>query len=347
VWTAIRPNSRSLATSQGKGIDHPSAKASALMESIECWHAERARGVLRHESPEALASEGGVVDVDALPRVRRAPISRNAPVLWIEGWDLLADRRAWVPYECVSLNFVAGDATPPPSFAMSSNGLASGNDRLEAIAHALGEVIERDATASAEREGDATRRRVDLATVDDDVCAELLERIARAGLEVCVWDQTSRAGVPTYAASIFEAPSDARWRRVGGAAGHGSHLDPSVALARALSEAVQTRLTVISGSRDDLLPSQYRRAASFDSLERKWRLASSEAAAVSARAHTSRATDSFEGDVAQLLAALRTIGIEQAVVVDLTREDIGVPVVKVIVPGLDCGGGAPRARGAL
>jgi ribosomal protein S12 methylthiotransferase accessory factor len=43
VYTAIRPNARSLATSEGKGLDDASAKASALMESIESWHAEHIR----------------------------------------------------------------------------------------------------------------------------------------------------------------------------------------------------------------------------------------------------------------------------------------------------------------
>ena len=38
---ACRPNSRSLAVAQGKGLDMDSAKASAVMESVEGYHAER------------------------------------------------------------------------------------------------------------------------------------------------------------------------------------------------------------------------------------------------------------------------------------------------------------------
>ena len=41
VVMAMRPNSRSVAVSQGKGVDLDAAKASALMESVESWHAER------------------------------------------------------------------------------------------------------------------------------------------------------------------------------------------------------------------------------------------------------------------------------------------------------------------
>lgn len=50
VYTAIRPNSRSLATSQGKGFDADSAKASARMESIETWHAEQIQKPLYWDS---------------------------------------------------------------------------------------------------------------------------------------------------------------------------------------------------------------------------------------------------------------------------------------------------------
>ncbi len=41
VVMACRPNSRSLAVSQGKGMDLDAAKVSAAMESIENYHAER------------------------------------------------------------------------------------------------------------------------------------------------------------------------------------------------------------------------------------------------------------------------------------------------------------------
>ena len=45
--------------------------------------------------------------------------------------------------------------------------------------------------------------------------------------------------------------------------------------------------------------------------------------------------DSFDADVAWELAALRSIGISEVVAVDLTREEFGIPVVRVIVPGLE------------
>src|SRR5438270_10686599 len=43
VVMVVRPNARSLAVSQGKGIDLPAAQASGLMESVEAFHAEHVR----------------------------------------------------------------------------------------------------------------------------------------------------------------------------------------------------------------------------------------------------------------------------------------------------------------
>src|SRR5713226_979938 len=40
VAVAVRPNSRSVSVSQGKGLDLPQAMASALMEACEGFHAE-------------------------------------------------------------------------------------------------------------------------------------------------------------------------------------------------------------------------------------------------------------------------------------------------------------------
>lgn len=86
VYVAVRPNSRALATAQGKGIDVDAAKASALMESIESWHGERIDRPLRYESFRALRRSTAVVDVTELPRRANSVLRLDTPMLWIEGW---------------------------------------------------------------------------------------------------------------------------------------------------------------------------------------------------------------------------------------------------------------------
>src|SRR5262249_31766815 len=81
VYVSVRPTSRALSTSQGKGFDDASAKASALMESIETWHAERVRVPLVHDSYAALRRAGeAAVEPTRLPLTPRSAVRPNAPL---------------------------------------------------------------------------------------------------------------------------------------------------------------------------------------------------------------------------------------------------------------------------
>jgi ribosomal protein S12 methylthiotransferase accessory factor len=345
VFTAIRPNARSLATSQGKGLDEDSARASALMESIEVWHAEHIRLPLHWDSYLALGDYATVIDITALPRREGGPPRLDVPLLWVEGYDLLRQRTTWVPHESVTANYVS----PPgfsPTFSMSTNGLASGNHLLEAVVHGLCEVIERDAESLWRASDDF--RLLDLDTVDDPGCRQVIERVERAGVRVAAWDLTSDLGIPAYGALLLEGPNQPNGRGLGVHYGFGCHLSSGIALLRALTEAAQTRVTYIAGSRDDFFRHDYQQSTD-ESLVTG---IEAELDAAPARQDFTRrpslASDSFQQDLAALLGALTRVGIDSAAVVDLTKPEIGIPVVKVVVPGLDvpfrpeCGRG-PRA----
>ena len=45
--------------------------------------------------------------------------------------------------------------------------------------------------------------------------------------------------------------------------------------------------------------------------------------------------DDFLADIKHVMARLKAAGLDRVIVVDLTRGEIGVPVVRVIVPGLE------------
>jgi YcaO-like protein with predicted kinase domain len=331
VCVAIRPNARSLATSQGKGLDIDAAKASALMEAIEFWHAEHVRAPLCRESYAVLAAGEDVLDPSQIPLRPGAAFVATTPRLWVSGWDLLRERAVWVPHDCVAVD----DLEPHGGavFSQTSNGLASGNHLLEAAVHGLCEVIERDAEVLWRLSDDS--RRVDLATVDDPSCAEVLARLAAAGVYTAVWDITSDVGVPAYTCMLTSSPQARGWRSVGFYNGFGAHLSPAVALLRALTEAVQTRLTYISGSRDDVFPAQYADANDPEAMQEVWKELQGDTPTVDFGARRSLATDTFDGDLQVILEALRRVGIASAAVVDLSRPELGVPVVKVVVAGLE------------
>jgi ribosomal protein S12 methylthiotransferase accessory factor len=333
VYMAIRPNARSLSTSQGKGLDAASAKASALMEALEFWHAEFIDLPLRWDSYQHLRTMAPVADVSALPLRKGAKFRSDHPCLWIEGFDLLQSRSAWVPHEVVSLNFVNPEGYRPVFYG-GSTGLASGNHILEAVVHGLCEAIERDAMTLWEISD--SMRQVDLSTVKAPLCVEVLSILERAGVHAVAWNLTSDVGVPVYSALIIDTPDyPNRWRQQAVYTGYGCHLSPAVALLRALTEAAQARLTTIVGSRDDMLRRTYRNITDNSRLQEIWEEISHPPTVEDFVVQTSLATDSFEDDLATLLDRLRTVGIEEVIAVDLTREEFGVPVVKVIVPGLE------------
>ena len=247
VVMVCRPNARSSAVFHGKGVDLAAAKASGLMEAIETWHAEHVALPLRFGSIAELRAAAPVAAVERLPRAAGSDLRDDLPMLWVEGRDLGRDRPVWLPFDVVH----ASSAIPgPPSsgcFATSTNGLASGNHKLEATSHALCEVIERDAMNLWRRLHPTLqdRTRLDLATVGDPLCRAVLERIDGAGLDLVAWDITSDVGVAAFQAMAIDRTEEIA--HVG--FGAGCHPASEIALLRALTEAVQVRTTYIAGSR--------------------------------------------------------------------------------------------------
>lgn len=332
VFVAVRPLARSVVTSMGKGLDVASARASALMESVETWHAEHLDLPLRHGSAASLRRLSvPVIDPLSLPLAAGARPEQVQAGTWVEGYDLLRDRPAWVPLDAVSMDFTGVRPDAAPGLLRDSNGLASGNHPVEAAVHALCEIVERDATARWRAGPDL--RRVDLATVTDPSCRHLLDRLAEAGIRVAVWDVTSHVGIPAYGCVLLQHPSAALWYNAGVHDGFGCHLSPAVAMARAVTEAVQTRMAYICGVREDIGRAELAAAADLDVMTRVWRELDHVPAAVAFRTADASGAD-VRADLDAVLGALAAAGCEHAVVVDLSRPAVGVPVVKALVPGL-------------
>jgi YcaO-like protein with predicted kinase domain len=344
VAMAHRPNSRSLSVSPGKGLDLQAAKVSALMEAVEGWHAENAKLPLVLGSVSEIARAHRPIDLAGLPRQSVRPLERHRQLLWTEGRDLLSGESVLVPYELVHMNYTL--PLPPSSGAwlLSSNGLASGNHALEALAHALCELIERDAMSLFHARDAAWRDgcRIELDTVDDPDCRAMLRKLSDAGVEAAVWDVTSDVGVPVFACEIVDRdPSEGRPFLPG--TGAGAHPSRSIAFLRALSEAAQTRLTTVAGARDDLRVAQYVRSLDRES----WRAALRRVSGNGHRRFASTpdaAHESFDDDVLWLLGRLASVGIEQVVAVDLSQSELDLAVVRVIIPGLE---GPHDSAGAL
>ena len=325
-----RPDAPTLTVSGGKGFTTLAAMVSAGMEAVEIWHAENARVEMITDSHAALAAAGRTVPEHQLALTNHSLFDRHRPEPWALGWDLVAQRQLAVPYALVNMGSTSRIRRRRwMPFASGSNGLAGGNHILEALAAALYEVVERDAVACSRAADGGLRRRVDLSTVTDPLVRSLIDRFDRAGVSPYVFDCTVDTEIPTYMAVV----ADRRDPSMGLYRGYGAHLDPSIAMIRAVTEAAQARLLLIAGSRDDYFTRDQRmnrflgdgRRDAFEAIP----------AIVSADAHRNAATSSFGADVTTVLERLRIAGLESAVVVDLTDPELEIPVVRVLVPGLE------------
>lgn len=335
VVQVCRPNARSLSVSQGKGLTLAAAKASGIMEAIELHHAERVELPLRRASYREMQLEARLVHVAGLLHVPNSLFHDDRRLLWVPGFDVLRKTTVWLPHESVHMDFVVPLPGGSGCFFMSSNGLASGNHPLEALCHSLCELIERDALAQWLKLDQATREltRIDPASIGDGACQRLLERFTRTQIEVALWDITSPFQVAAVHCLVREAPSST-WRRVDPATGTGCHPDKYIALQRALTEAAQSRLTGIAGSRDDLVgPSQdpgghRRRGATAGPFP------GNESPKRSLTDMPHHPEDCLVAEANWLVERLAQGGSREVVVVDLSRPGLDLAVVKTVVPGL-------------
>ncbi len=345
-FAAVRPREPrgGISYYSGKGSSRARARVGAMMEAIERFSGERCDLPVVVASYAQLGRDAPAVDPAALvvPRVRA--VGPESVFEWVVGHDLLADRPTYVPLEAVVSPYRSRIGRA--HLYTSSNGLAAGNTRVEALRSALCEVNERDAmalyhAATTLRHGVARL----MAASDRDAspplrdgyplidprgmparAARVYRRLVAAGFKVYLRDITSDLGIATIECSIAETLGPRRFEAF---SGYGCHPDARVALARALLEAAQSRVTSIQGGREDLPDRQGRDAAGDPDLVLGGGATLPFAAVVT---HEDR---NLVASTRWLLGRFRAAGFAQVVAVDLTRPEVGVPVVRVVVPGAE------------
>jgi ribosomal protein S12 methylthiotransferase accessory factor len=249
VHASVRPRGQLLSVHAGKGLRAVESRTGALMEAVEFALAEA--DSLRE--PDARAT---LADLQAAWPGRLAPI-RFAPRVdatlaatevwpavaceWLE-WGEATLQGVRLPDELVRLP--GSRRQGPSAFPWSTNGLASGNTVDEATLHGLFELLERDSLA-LNHARDASRLLDEL----PEPFAAMRGQWARDGVELIVREIPNEFGLACFSALLHEEASvDVNLSR-----GSGLHLDRSIALARAISEAAQARLSTLHGGRDDIV----------------------------------------------------------------------------------------------
>ncbi len=335
VAFATRPNSHTLSVFQGKGIDNDAAMTSAAMEAVETRIAEIAPADLTQATVDSMRAEhAAMIDLDNVARCAPDEIG-SSPIAWCTGLDILSGSSVFVPWWLVGLDH-RGER--PAGFEQSSDGLASGNTPSEAALHGLCELVERDAWALTQLKSPERLKesRIDPASFGDAVIDVMTDRIARAGMKLLLLDMTTDIGVPAFLAVIMPGNLsdrvDARWSHVCG--GCGCHPDPVRAALRAITEAAQSRLTAIAGSRDDFSPRIYQRLDRSAAMQQVVELCEGDGRMRSFQARHRRPA-TIQESIGHIADRLTATGIEQIVVVPFPHRALPISVVRVIVPGLE------------
>ncbi len=327
VHVAYRPAGLTYAVSIGVGTTPAQSRVGAVMESIETWHAENLRLPVAARAPAAALDLG--YDVRGLNLAPRAPLTSAVVLDWARGRGLLTGREMLAPIDSIRLDGTTQRDWAAVFFWPTSGGLATGNTEAEAVLHALHELVER-ASAKAHRDVPAARRRyVDPASCHDPDTRWILDALRAAGCAVVAYDIAGPVGLPCYAATIWSEDVPLR------CTGFACHVDPSIALGRAMAEAVLSRLAAISGARDDIDNDAYRGMAALAEPEET----------VHVRRRSAWADDGDLWSVIRHCASrIAEVTGAEPFVVRLDHEDIGIPAVKVVAPGLDAVHAGPGAR---
>jgi ribosomal protein S12 methylthiotransferase accessory factor len=330
VWQAISPNARSIVINQGKGITDLDAMVSAAMEALERIVAGKPTLETVTTSRNRLSSANECADpLASLIAKGQSDIGDDENIAWARGFDLLAHRHVWVPYGAATLDrTIEGQR-----FWQSSDGLASGNTLTEAVLHGLLERIERDAEVLWNISQTEVRLGacIDPASLRDTVLAELSARTGAAGLALRLFDITSDIGIPAMVALLgpqgLSSLSRARFLDVTN--GSGAHPSRARAAIRAVTEAAQSRLTFISGARDDIHPDTFKRELPAD-IRRCMEAVPKPAMPVTIEPLTGA------GPLLDLtLERLRQAGINSAIALRLSDPSLPFVVAKLFVPQLE------------
>lgn len=335
VALAIRPNAWSLSASSGKGLDWPSAAASAAMEAFEFYHAEIPDLQVVNGTYTQLSDDHSLVPIKRLPFRRQSLFHTELPLEWTFGWDLFRQEKVLLPLQmvCLKPGTKGSVLNRAAAFPRDTNGLASGNNFLEALCAGIYEVIERDAWACqmyAARTSGHEVPKINLSSISHPQIRQILDQFSVAGLRTHLYDCTVDTCVPVYRVVLCDPVELC----IPLADGYGAHLNPVIAILRALTEAAQSRIVAISGSRDDMFDIHHGNiglAAIWQQIERL----DAQPVTRDLGDLVSDAGQDFQTDVHTLASRLQLVGVEQLVVVELAACDNGISVLKVFIPGLE------------
>lgn len=326
----------------GKGLSDIQARASALGEGVErycgLFHGDepRVRATFQelgdsalHPNTCMLFSETQLSDRGGTAVAARDPVPVPFPVDeacgWTPVWSMTANRVRYLPTSLLYYGYGKRDAVR--TTIADSNGNAAGTSLEDAILQGFLELIERDA-AAIWWYNRVRRPAIDLASIDSAEWCAALAAYKEMGREVWLLDLSTDFAIPAVAALS---------RKTQGAeeilVGLGAHFDARIAAQRALTEMSQMLVALGAVRRDAGLDPTLAGWLNDATVQQHAYLLPNELPARNVEQRSLATHDDLEADVRMCQRLVEHRGLE-LLVLDQTRPDVQVPVVKVIVPGL-------------
>ncbi|WP_445528733.1 TOMM precursor leader peptide-binding protein [Streptomyces cyslabdanicus] len=337
------------ALSGGKGLTESEARVSALCEAVERYSGTRhGDELVIRDSYRGLGAEAVHPYACQLYDERQfrerdewnarhssfqyvpVPFDETRPTEWTPVWSLTDRITRLLP---TSMLYFTRDGKSPDGLYADSNGNAAGSSPEDALVQGFLELVERDAVAMWWY--NRTRQPgVDIDAFDEPYVERIRAASARIHRELWVLDLTSDFGVPVLAALSRRTDKPAQDIVFG----FGAHADPRVALRRALTELGQLLSTVCEARADgtgyavtDPEPLNWWTTATVTT--HPYLTADPEQPARTPHSWRYVPRVDLRDDVEAITGLVRERGME-LLVLDQTRPDLEVPVVKAVVPGM-------------
>lgn len=328
----------------GKGSTAEQGEASALMEAIERYsgifqndeirrmrrftdfapgEAIRPNDILLFSDAQSQSSLNQQTENEA-DHTQMAPpaFDQSARIEWSPVWSLRDNAFKYVPTSLLYF-FYSG----PAAFHADSNGCAAGNTLEEAIVQGFLELAERDSYAIWWYNR-LRRPEVDLSQFDDSYVRDLQAQLADSGRRLWVLDVTNDLGIPSFVAILH-------WMHNGRENiefGSGAHFDSRIALLRALTELNQfLSIGLMGGGTGE--KSSLDGTTPLHLQEYPFLTPSGKPTNYSRSGEKFGLHGNTREQVDACVEIARRAGLD-FLVLNQTRPDVGVPVVRVIAPGL-------------
>ena len=259
------------------------------------------------------------------------PFDESEAIAWTNMWSLTHEQSRYVPSSYCYYGFDGAGSTYCKA---DSNGLASGNNIEEAIIYGLFELAERDAV-SIWWYNRLQHPAVDLDSFNDPYFQSVQHFLQGLGRKLWVLDLTNDLGIPTFVAVSPKSGSETQDILLG----FGAHFDAHTAITRSILEVFQSLPAVsksISERRSQLMPDfadvlKWWETATVDN--QPYLMPCNDRQIKTSQEYTSHETVNLKILIDSYVESFHKLGLE-VLVLNMTRPGIGMPVARVIVPGL-------------